>query len=494
MASRNTKKSTNGSTVTDKELDTFNSEVEAGRLPFTGKAPEKWYAHPTLKGFYVVVSKPNAEGHVQRWYAVRYGEASKNAKGEMETLDRKPKLGPVGLLTYGKALEQATAQLERAREARVSGKPVLPTLKAAFDDFMHFKTKTVADEHKLKPRTTKDYNDRFNILVPADWHSLPIDELTPEEWTKLRTNCITAASWDERGRKPVGESRFDGFMKGAVSGLYRRQRTFHPLLVNPVPVMRNQKTLSSIKQKHDFIPTEKLPAVWAFLENEVRPPQRDIVLIGLLTGWRLQLMTKIPLNRVNAKRRAVEWRDTDEGGPYAEKDGPSFEYPVSDLLWEQVFAPRLAAAKPGQKYLIESGRRPGEPFKDVRDSVNQLDPIVGCHVTASVLRKTFMSLAPASGASQRSISHNAMHKTSAGSAATGGSDTTSGTYQKRDFVSMKEGANKYSAWFAQQVGLNAAPTPAVPGLTEDKLAQLQQLAALPPELIAKMLKMADAFK
>ena len=478
------------STVEEKR--TFNSEAEAGRLPFKGDSPEKAYAHGSTRGFYVYVSTPDADGNVQRWYGIRYGTVGPSGKRK----DTKKKLGTVGLLAYGKALQQATAALERAREARDTGKPVLPTLKEAFDEYLEFKTTLVANEKKLKPPTVKDYTDRFHDLVPLDWHNRPLDELTADVWGHLRRDCTTTRSFDVRLRKPVSEGRFDVMMKGPISGLYRRQReTLHPTLANPVPLMRQQGMLSSTKQRHDFIPTEALPAVWNFLETEMRPPQRDITLIGLLTGWRLQLITAIPLDRIKEKKRAVEWRDTDEGGPYAEKDGPAFDYPVSDFLWDKVFAPRLAALRPGQKYLIESGRKPGSPFRDVRDSVRQLDPIVGCHVSAQVLRKTCITLAPASGAPQRSISHNVMHKTSSGSAATGGSDTTSSVYQKRDFQSMKTAANRYADWFSQQVGVNAAPAAAgIEGLSLDKVAALQKLADMPADVLAKILRMADALK
>jgi len=472
-------------TTASTEALTFNSEVEAGRLPYAGNSPEKQYRHASVRGFYVSVSKPDAQGMVRRWYVVRYGE--KNAKGE--TVDTKKKLGECGLLGYGKALQMATAAMERGREARATGKAVLPTLKEAFEDYIEFKSEHVAKDKRLKPRTIEDYRSRFE-LVPVEWHSRPIDELTAEEWGRLRTECVTVRSFEARGRKPVSESRFDVLLKGPISGLYRRQRdTLHPTLENPVPKLRQRGQLSSRVEKHDFISTEKLPAVWNFLETEMRAPQRDIARIGLFTGWRKQLMCAIPLDRIKPAKRAVEWRDTDEGGPYAEKDGSKFDYPISDILWDLVFAPRLATVKPGQKYLIESGRNPGEPFSDIRDSLCQMDDIAEVHISCHVLRKTFATLAPASGVPQRTISHLMMHKTSA---AAGASSMTAG-YQKRDFASMKQGANQFAEWLAAQVGAKPKAVE-VEGISGDKMAQLQKLAEMPDEVLAKLLKLSEALK
>jgi hypothetical protein len=88
-----------------------------------------------------------------------------------------------------------------------------------------------------------------------------------------------------------------------------------------------------------------------------------------------------------------------------------------------------------------------------------------------------------------------MHKTSSGAAATGGSNTTAGVYQKRDFTNMRTAANQIATWFAQQVGAasaQAAPAPA--GMTPDRLASLQALADIPEKQLAKLLKLAEVLK
>ena len=476
--------------MSSEKKSSFRDEVSAARMPYEGKAPEKWWAHDSVRGFYVVVSRPDATGQVQRWYAVRYSVPDEDGS----KVDRKPKLGLVGVVRYSKALSDAASAMERARESRSSGKPVLPTLLEAFEDYIEFKTTSVANKNKLLPPTVKDYRDRWHDLIPTDWHTRRLDELTVEKWEQLRMQCTTPLSFEARLRKPVSESRFDVMMKGAISGLYRRQAETHTTLVNPVTRMRHRGTITQrTNEKDEYIATERLPAVVRHAEQHMRGPQRDILWIGLLTGWRNALLCRIPLDRIKIDKRAVEWRVGDRGGPYIEGNIKTFDYPVSDLLWERVFAPRLAALKPRQKYLIESGRRPGSTFEDVRDSLKMLDEVAGVHVTAHVLRRTMLTLAPGAKVHQRIVSHLAMHKSSSGTSA------MTAQYQKRDFVLMKEGANQWATWFAEQVGWTegTAKEPAQPpiqGVSEEKLAKLQALASMDPAALDKLLRLAEAMK
>lgn len=464
----------------------FSDERTALRLPYAGSSTEKSYAHESIRGFYVFVGRPDENGQSKRWYGVRFDEAQPDGTKK----DRKKKLGEVGFVPYGKAVQLATDSIERAREARVTGKPILPTLKEAFDQYLTFKTQFVAKEKQIRPDTVDDYTRRFNELIPLAWHSRPIDEITDKDWTQLRQDCTTVRSFDVRLRKPVGESRFDGLITGVISGVYRRQiESGHKHLENPAQLLRQQGVLSTPKERHDYIPKSALKDVWTFMNNELRAPQRDIILIGLLTGWRNQLICRIPLDRINEEKRAVLWKATDPGGPYAESDGDSFEYPVSDWLWEQVFEPRLRMKTPRQRYLIESNRVPGQPYNDIRDSLAQLSDAAGVHVSAHVLRKTFGTLSPSAAVHPRIISQLMMHK---GKATEGGGSDMTVSYQKRDFDGMKEGANQFAAWFQKQLGIEKAAD--VEGIAPDKLAALQKLADMPEELLSKMLKLADALK
>ena len=466
-------------------LVSFSSGDEAGRLQYTGASPEKRYPHARTKGFCVFVSKPTDGKPSQRWYGVRYRDVRDGV-----TKDIYKKLGPVAQMKCSDAEDEARATLKRARTARATGSTSMPTLKEAFEAYIRFKKTKVAKLKQIKQTTEDDYRARFEALVPVEWHNRTLDELTAKAWTDLRENCTTNLSYDVRGRKPVGEQRFDGMLRGVISGLYRLQlEDDHPTLINPVPLMRRRSVLSEQRQKHDFIAAEKLPDVWQYLQTEMRAPQRDITTIGLLTGWRRQLICRIPLDRINVSLRAVEWRETDPGGPYHEDDSPTFNYPLSDWLWERVFAPRLAMVQRGQKYLIESGRRPGEPYSDIRDSLEKLDPIAGIHVHPHVLRRCFAVHAVPAGVPQRTIEQLMMHK----------AKTMTGKYQARDFEAMKAGANQFAIWFTARVGLSGpvalpAAQPVIEGLTPEKVATLQQLASMPPATLEMLMKFAAAMK
>jgi len=463
----------------------FSSDAEAGRLQYTGASPEKRHPHAHTKGFCVFVSKPSDGKPSQRWYGVRYRDVRDGVSKDIPK-----KLGLVAEMRYSDAEDEAKATLKRARTARATGAASMPTLVEAFEAYLKFKTTRVAKVKQLKPSTVLDYRSRFKDLVPVQWHNRTLDELTAKVWTDLRHDSTTNSSYDVRGRAPVSESRFDGLLRGVVSGMYRMQlEDEHPTLINPVPLMRRKAVLSTPNAKSDFIAAEKLPEVWQFLQTETRAPQRDITTTGLLTGWRRQLICRIPLDRIDVGLRAVEWRETDPGGPYHEPDAPTFRYPLSDWLWERVFAPRLAMAKRGQKYLIESGRRPGKPYGDIRDSLEKLDPIAGIHVHPHVLRRSFAVHALAANVPGRTIEQLMMHKAS----------TMTTKYQPRDFAAMKAGANQYAAWFTATVGLSipaAAPAaqPVIEGLTPEKVATLQQLASMPAATLEMLMKFASAMK
>lgn len=457
-------------------------------MPPPKTAASREYRHSSVLGFYVRVSRPDAKGNVRRSYIARYDDLDSSGK----KVDKKKVLGVTPLMRYGEALDLCTSALQRARKARREGRPSIPTLKEAFDAYMHFKTEEVLEEERLAPATVKDYTDRFTDLIPLEWHNKPLDQLTHAVWQDWRKTCTTAKSFEVRFRKPVSPSRFDVMLCGPISGLYRRTIVEHPLLKNPVTYLRETKVVrGSTKKSNTFIPSHDLRRAVNYIEQEFRAPQRDITLIGLLTGWRLSLMTAIPLDRIKQEKRAVLWKRTDPGGPYADEDGDEFEYPVSDILWERVFAPRLETVRAGQKYLIESGRVPGEPFSDCRDSLSKLDKVLGVHVSAHVLRKTFMSLAPNAGIQQRVISHLAMHKTSGGA-----SDVTL-RYQKRDFRTMQEGANLYAQWFAKEVGWDApsaAAAAVVEGINNTTLQKLQALANMDQAQLDKLLQLAALMK
>ncbi len=468
----------------------FTDENSAARAPFEGAAPEKFWTNPNTKGFGVVVSRPDESGNVKRWYAVRVDKL----RPDGTVKDEKVKLGAVGALRFGDAQAQAAAARERARKERKTGVTSLPTLSEAFEGYMLFKTKVVATGERIRPRTVEDYRSRWDDMIPTEWHGVPIDKLTVQRWTDLRVESTTPLSFEKRLRKPVSESRFDGMMRGIISGLYNHYAASNRDLVNPVPILRKRGIITKrTPEKHDFIETERLKATVQLAEQEMRAPQRDILIIGMLTGWRDSLIRGIPLNRIDKARRTVEWRATDEGGPYAEPDGDSFAYPVSDWLWDRVFAPRLAVVKPGQKFLIESGRKPGKPFKDIRESLKLLDDVAGVHMTAHVLRKTMITLAPSAHVHQRTIGQLAMHKS------TGGGLTMTGSYQKRDYAQMRDGANAWATWFAEMVGwtraAEAAPAPApIAGMTTETMDKLQTLASMDPAALDKLLRLAEALK
>ncbi len=465
----------------------FTNEASVRNAPYIGKAPEKFWANSVVRGFGVVVSKPDEEGNVERWYAARYGKLQSNGTVK----DTKTKLGLVTALTFSKAAELATGAIERARDERSSGKPSFPTLLEAFDAYMQFKLTVVESKKRIKPTTEKDYRERWADFVPTEWHGKPLNEVGTDEWTELRMECTTALSYEKRLKKPVSESRFDVLLRGVVSGLYNHARLRHAMLVNPIPIMKKMGVLTKrTPMRHAYIASENLRPSIELADQEMRAPQRDILYIGILTGWRDSLIRAIPLDRIKQKKRAVEWRDTDEGGPYAEEDGNTFDYPVSEILWERVFAPRLASVKPGQKYLIESGRKNGAPFKDLRDSLKLLDKPAGVHVTAHVLRKTMLTLAPSAGIDTRVAGQLAMHKSS------GGGLTQTGEYQKRDFVQMKSATNKWATWLAETVGwtTKAKAAPALEGFTPDMLAKLQALASMDPAQLEKVMRVVEAVK
>ena len=67
--------------------------------------------------------------------------------------------------------------------------------------------------------------------------------------------------------------------------------------------------------------------------------------------------------------------------------------PIPNALWELVFAPRLLAKAPGERWVIPSHKKRGFPIHEPRGSLIVLKERVGLNLTPHPFRYTFITIA-----------------------------------------------------------------------------------------------------
>lgn len=439
---------------------TFSDEASALSLPAPDNSPAKTYPHDSIPNFCVTVLKPRKDGKTTRQYIARWSETVDGKK-----TDKRVPLGIVGDMRFTAAVAALDTLMKEVREARTEGRSVIPTLADAFRGYMQHKTKGVAEDKRLRARTVEDYTDRYNQLVP-DWLAKQrLDALTWDRWQQFRSWVTSEQRTEQTGRAPLGEARIDGFLRGAISGMYNHWGALLPgKFDNPIRHLRERGVLSTTRKKQDHIKPSDLAKAARVIMTQMTPAARDITLIALCSSWRNALVLAIPLDRIDEQRRTVAWSSKDPGGPYDEDpevDGQRvpFPYPVPDWLWDTVFAPRLLMKRPGQRYLIESNRSRGKPFADIREQLQKLDKALGYHVTGHSLRRTFATVAAGTEAAPAAVTHLMMHKTAR--TGLGVASNMTMQYTQRDTEAMRKAANVVVARMVEAMQLGSAvPAPA----------------------------------
>ncbi len=187
--------------------------------------------------------------------------------------------------------------------------------------------------------------------------------------------------------------------------LYKRELAKTRVSTNPIAAIASDIGLyRREKPRKRGIPRAALPAVWKSLEL-MHPSTRDYMRFLLFTGARKSIAGALRWDRLDVAKRSYFISKTDRGN----KAKQDFHYPISDALWQLVFAPRLALKKDGEVWILPSTKQVGRPLHEPRGSFDFIELKTGQDVSAHSFRYTCATIAEAVVGSLVMVGHILMH-------------------------------------------------------------------------------------
>ncbi len=357
---------------------------------------EAW--HTTEDGFGARIMRENKRnGRTRRSYLCRYA----NTDGK----DVKEVLGQFDEVDYDDA-QQTVRDRRRARGAPDSIKKLklMPTLASALEQHISERVEPLA------PTTVEDYRKKLGLLqgkeatingqrALIDTSKVHLGQLDGEQWLALITRIAR-----QHGRT------------SAVM-CYRTMHAMHETFVdleylqrNPLRNVSKKFSVRAGEPRKTIVTAEQLPVFWQWLHLEAQPATRDFTLVALLAGLRSGVIGGLTWSQVKAETHTyIVPADT-----YGNKSKLLVEIPIPEYLWKHVFAPRLAARRDGQEWVIPSMKKAGQPAVSVRTAYEGLHALHGIRVTPHMLRHTFASMAQFATGDVLMTSRMLSHRSSGG--------------------------------------------------------------------------------
>lgn len=199
------------------------------------------------------------------------------------------------------------------------------------------------------------------------------DNFWQAEWLRMKGKSISGAKASLR----------------LVHAILKREVRKGTLARNPLSLLADTiKLYARGEPVQTWIPSEHMPFVWRAL-NLLHPSVRDYLLVLLFTGWRKSVAGALEWSKVSKDRRTY-LVDKSERGNKAKK---TMEMPIPDILWNLVFAPRLAVAIKDEVWVIPSTKKIGLPIHEPRGSFDILEAKTGLKLSAHPFRRTFITTA-----------------------------------------------------------------------------------------------------
>lgn len=376
---------------------------------------EVW--HETEPGFGArIMRQSKRTGKTLRTYLYRHDVDGKDTKAPLGTFEE---------LSYDTAKEAAQDK-RRARTNTLAVKQV-PTLREALEKYLENRSDRLSDA------TVTDYT--------AKWKLLDGDVTTRKPGAKLFTETTLMTELDGEWWLAKFKSTVLRHGRASALGLYRTARALYQHFMERDYVPRNPLIFvgASIDTRkkapsHVIIPAAKLPALWLWMLTEAQPATRDFLIVALLSGLRTSVIGQLRWAQVRPETRTYIVPAEERGN----KAKTLIELPVGDELWERVFAPRLAARREGQEWVIASSKKPGRPAVSVRSALEGLSTVTGIKCSPHILRKTFATLAQLATGNHLLASRMLSHTTKI---AVEGAPAVSGGYIHYEEDDLRQGFN-----------------------------------------------------
>lgn len=345
------------------------SKTFIDNLKYDGK--DKIYQDSSLAGFAVFVRKSG------KTYIV-----NKRVAGKLHRVV----ISDISLITLTEAREKAVTIISNLVQGidpnkKQSDSPAtVPTLRECYE---YFKSKkTLTDE------TLKSY-DRQILTLLKDWLDIPLNDITKsmisDKHAKLTKDSPAQANASMRVLRSVWNYCRHSFLDDDEEPIIKEQ---------PINILNVKKDWNPIKPKKRHVEEEYLgkflKAVlehidrWSHRQAPYSNNARDIMLVFMLTGVRLNEAQTLAWSDIDLKTGKILFKDT--------KNGSDYPLPMGDVLWA-LMRHRSKFAH-GSKWVFPSQiKRIDDHVKDLGGSYEVISGKAGLYITPHDLRRTFISVA-----------------------------------------------------------------------------------------------------
>lgn len=258
--------------------------------------------------------------------------------------------------------------------------PDIPTLRECYAYFKVHK--------KLTDRTISTY-DRQVLTLLEDWLDLPLNNIGKSMIVEKHQELSKASPAQSNGAMRVLRSIWN----------YCRQSFLddneEPIIKeHPVSILNAKKDWNVLKPRTKHVAEEYLGNYLKTLVNfqdrsshkqeQHSNNARDIQILFLLTGVRLNEAQPLRWSDVDLKAGKIELHNT--------KNGSNYTFPMGEILWAVMR--NRAKFRDGGTWVFPSSRKNADiHVKDLSQAYRNLSAKVGLHITPHDLRRTFISVA-----------------------------------------------------------------------------------------------------
>lgn len=322
-------------------------------------------------------------------FAVRVGKKTKQymVNKRIDNKLYRIVISDVGLMTITEARDEAMRIMSdikkgidpNAKKSSSIDNPV-PTLQECFDYFKAHRT--------LTDETLRSYNRQIETLL-KDWLKLPIDSITKtmiaERHAKLTKSSPAQANATMRVLRSVWNYCRQSFLDSNEEPYIKE---------HPIAILNVKKDWNYIAPKKRHVEEENLgrflKAVlqhtdkWSHRQAPYSNNARDIMLVFMLTGVRLNEAQTLMWENVDLKAGKILFKDT--------KNGSDYQLPMGDVLW--ALMKHRAKYRAGEIWVFPSHLKNSDShIKDLGLSYKVISSKAGLYITAHDLRRTFASVA-----------------------------------------------------------------------------------------------------
>lgn len=372
-------------TMSSMKTPIFRTLADLEAIPPPTDKPAIYARHESEPWFGCCIMRPKKNGDVTRQYFVRLGDERKRFAHTAE-------------MSFTEARKEAK-RLHAEYEAE--GKPATYTLRQLWQ---------IVRKEKLRAgawsETTLENYERFvppegerdpQKMPTTATYILGLWDLKLGQCTTEKLQSVLDQAEEEIQRRHARRKRSRYTGRATITSLGRWLHMMFEYAVkenwlrkNPMSPLSNKGYMQAGEPRAVALRSDDIPAFWSWLHSRAHPAARDFILVCLFMGLRRSVVANLKWEQIDIKRRTMLVPPNVRGN----KRRKWVVFPIPDYLMEHVFLPRWNAPDRHPVWVIESNKRPGEPYKSVRTLLSGESKAKKRGKAFSLLERTGISLSP----------------------------------------------------------------------------------------------------